>query len=416
MRDYPAAYQGVIAVGASDANDRRAAFSNYGGHLSVVAPGEWIYSTFPQAEREPAAGGGAYAVSSGTSMAAPHVTGLIGYMLTFDPSLKPAQIKACIEQNADYVDGRQGFSEECGWGRINVLKTVKAVADGNVPGAYPLAPVKVTMPKNLNNLRVYLYACSPDGAVENYVASSISGPSYAGYAGEGKAAAEDGVVWFNMLRPGHYVAKSMVGGRVGATDVFRVEPGQAGPLELDLEFPFGLLVIQTFPTWNLIPGIGGGLGAQPTLEVSLYDSPGQPDADALRFEGDAFGVFALPALEPGDHWIRVSDWAAAPGRELYHEGGEYCLYVTDGAPYIGGYYVNDGAWPLPPGDPDAGAVGTFSNPIGGERGAQATSMAAAPAIDLDTIYYACFRGPLYGGPDATSGAAGHYYRLSAAGQ
>jgi thermitase len=65
---YPAAYQGVIAVGAVNQNNQHAYFSNYGPQVALAAPGQSIYSTNY---------GGGYSYKSGTSMAAPMVTGSI---------------------------------------------------------------------------------------------------------------------------------------------------------------------------------------------------------------------------------------------------------------------------------------------------------------------------------------------------
>lgn len=87
---YPAAYDPVIAVGATDSGNNLAGFSNYGPEVDVVAPGVNIYSAFP---------GGGYGYRSGTSMSAPHVSGLAA-LLWGIPGNGPARIRALIESNA----------------------------------------------------------------------------------------------------------------------------------------------------------------------------------------------------------------------------------------------------------------------------------------------------------------------------
>lgn len=71
----------AITVGATDINDKRADFSNYGPCITTYAPGSDILSTY-------IGGDEATKVSSGTSMAAPHVAGLVAYFLGQDQSLK----------------------------------------------------------------------------------------------------------------------------------------------------------------------------------------------------------------------------------------------------------------------------------------------------------------------------------------
>ena len=91
---YPAALDGVIAVGAVDANGQCASFSNDGEHITLAAPGVDIMSTVPtyyvpglQRVGDPPLG-----ALSGTSMATPIVSGIIGRMLSFSPSLTRIQV------------------------------------------------------------------------------------------------------------------------------------------------------------------------------------------------------------------------------------------------------------------------------------------------------------------------------------
>ena len=71
---YPAAYSGVLAVGAVDKHKMRAEFSNYGANIDVCAPGVACYSAYP---------GGGFRLLQGTSMAAPTVAGLVTLGLSY---------------------------------------------------------------------------------------------------------------------------------------------------------------------------------------------------------------------------------------------------------------------------------------------------------------------------------------------
>jgi thermitase len=402
---YPSNYQGVMAVGATNFLDRRAAFSSWGSHISVVAPGEEIWSTIAQTGYSGnLASEYIHSGWSGTSMAAPHVTGLIGYMLTFNPDLKPAQITACIEQNADYIQGQTGYSEETGWGRINVLKTIQAARAGNVPNTYALAPVKVTTPNAANYVRVYLYACNADGAVQNYVACSISGPSYVNYYAGEEPETEDGVVWFNMLRPGRYIAKAPVGTKVAVTDAFNVTPGQTAQLNLELSFGQEMLTIHTFPSTHIMETLNTDHQVFIDPVIYLLGAGGEVIDEWDYYLYDTL-MTQLP--EDGTYYVKIEDYNATEEPDRL-TGGEYVLYVSKG-----GEWSDTNQW-ISDGHDSPVAPGVFNSPTGGVKGPQAKSMAEADAagpIDMNTLYYACFTGPDYSNPAATDGAVGHYYKL-----
>ncbi len=108
---YPAAYQGVIAVGASDADDDKTDFSTTGRHISVIAPGHFIYSSYNLSR---------VAWASGTSMSAPHVSGAALLLKQLYPEATPAQIKDLLERTADFRDDYT--FNVYGHGRINLGK------------------------------------------------------------------------------------------------------------------------------------------------------------------------------------------------------------------------------------------------------------------------------------------------------
>ncbi|MEX2104696.1 MAG: S8 family peptidase, partial [Bacilli bacterium] len=108
--NYPAAFPTVIAVGAVNTDDLYMSYSNSGPEVSVMAPGEGIYTTTLNGE---------YSVESGTSMAAPQVAGLAALILAKYPDMKPAQVRDFIAQSTVDV-GAKGWDNKTGFGRISI--------------------------------------------------------------------------------------------------------------------------------------------------------------------------------------------------------------------------------------------------------------------------------------------------------
>jgi subtilisin family serine protease len=103
----------VVCVAASDQSDARASFSNYGvSSVDLAAPGVDVYSTTP----------GGYGVSSGTSMATPHVAGAAALVLASDPALSVAAVRSKLLLSGD---PRAGFTGIIGTGsRLNVRRAL----------------------------------------------------------------------------------------------------------------------------------------------------------------------------------------------------------------------------------------------------------------------------------------------------
>ncbi|KHL93510.1 serine protease [Paenibacillus sp. IHB B 3415] len=120
---YPAAYEEVIAVAATNSTGVRASFSNYGDYIDVAAPGESIASTYPDNQ---------YAALSGTSMASPHVAALAGLVRSLNPGLTNKEVTELLTSNA--VDlGDAGHDKYYGWGQVDIYQTLQAAGGGQVP-------------------------------------------------------------------------------------------------------------------------------------------------------------------------------------------------------------------------------------------------------------------------------------------
>ncbi|KAA2284216.1 S8 family serine peptidase [Arenimonas fontis] len=131
----PANCQNVIAVAATDINGSRASFSNYGSGIDISAPGVNILSTLNSGSTSP--GSESYASYNGTSMAAPHVAGVVALMqAAASTPLTPSQVESIIKSTARPLPG--SCSGGCGAGIVNAKAAVDAVTGGGGdPGPGP---------------------------------------------------------------------------------------------------------------------------------------------------------------------------------------------------------------------------------------------------------------------------------------
>jgi subtilisin family serine protease len=111
---YPARYDVVYAVSATTEDDLAAGFSSHGPEVFACAPGERIVSFVP---------GGGTSTRSGTSFAAPHVSGVLALILSAHPGISPGDAIAILRRSL--VDlGTRGFDEWFGYGLVNAYEAV----------------------------------------------------------------------------------------------------------------------------------------------------------------------------------------------------------------------------------------------------------------------------------------------------
>jgi subtilisin family serine protease len=201
----PASSDRAITVAASDYNDAKASFSNWGQKIDVAAPGVDILSTkaavCPMCNDDRTVGT-YYCRVSGTSMATPHVAGLAALILSMNPDLTNEDVRQLIRTGA--VDlGAQGKDRDFGYGRID--------ADGSVSlsAATPLAPM-ITSP--WSRTVVYGQALRING--------SVLGPDFASYTVEAGAGRDPGT-WETLATS----TSQVINGTLATVDTTQLKEG-----------------------------------------------------------------------------------------------------------------------------------------------------------------------------------------------
>ncbi len=142
----------VITVAASNTSDGKPSWSNYGvGKVSLSAPGDAIYSTLP---------GGKFGNLSGTSMATPLVSGLVGLMLSHNPNLKPSEVKALLQASGEKVSIETAC--QCRVDANAVVERIRSEALTVVPQAATINPNGTLQFSALGGKGPYRFASSSD--------------------------------------------------------------------------------------------------------------------------------------------------------------------------------------------------------------------------------------------------------------
>jgi uncharacterized protein YjdB len=165
---YPASYDGVISVAATDSSDGHPSFSQYNDKVDLSAPGSSVYTTTRS---------GAYGTASGTSFAAPIVAGAAALLMSLDETLTASQVEDILKDTALDL-GTAGKDNYFGYGRIQLDQAVEVVT-----GEKPLSGIglsQTSMTLLAGNARSLTVTYSPVNTTENKTVDwSSSDPSIA---------------------------------------------------------------------------------------------------------------------------------------------------------------------------------------------------------------------------------------------
>jgi subtilisin family serine protease len=129
---YPGADPNVIAVTATDVNDKIFSGANRGKYIAVAAPGVDILVPAPE---------NAYQLTTGTSVASAEVSGVAALLLERNPSLGPEDVRKILTASARHL-GKGDRDDDFGWGLVNPFKAIQSAGDyksrdiatGGLPG------------------------------------------------------------------------------------------------------------------------------------------------------------------------------------------------------------------------------------------------------------------------------------------
>ena len=144
----PANCSGVVTVAAVGRNGGRASYSNFGATVEIAAPGgsggaNSVLSTLNSGTTTP--GSDSYALYNGTSMATPHVSGVVALMLSVKPALTPDQVTSILQSTARAFPAT---CSQCGAGIVNASAAVVAAIGGSTPPTDPPGTVAESEPNN----------------------------------------------------------------------------------------------------------------------------------------------------------------------------------------------------------------------------------------------------------------------------
>jgi serine protease len=330
---FPASLDGVVSVGAVDQNLNRAPYSNYGQTVDICAPGgnlqddadgdglsDGVLSTIKNGDGE-----AAYAFYEGTSMATPHVAGVVALMKAVNPSLTALDFDQLLagthgQTSIRIVDdlGPAGRDNSFGYGMINALPAVQAasaIAGGSAitTPILRVSPVDVSLGSTLTNASVTV----TNGGGGTLTVTSVS--SSDSWLTVSPGSGSTGTYSISVSRTG--LSDGVYSGTVtftsdGGTDTVKVRMS-VGSVQVgdgDIGTIYVLLVnpdtYETVEQYNATPASGYAFSFSEVAadEYLLYAGTDMDNDSFIDNEGEALGGYpVISAIELLDLNTSLSD-------------------------------------------------------------------------------------------------------------
>lgn len=319
LPSYPAAYDGVVSVAAVGIDSSRAPYSNFGTSVDVAAPGgntavdlnsdgyaDGVLSTLVGSS-----GSSEYGFYQGTSMAAPHVAGVVALMKAVHPGLRPGDFDALLASGAITSDlGAAGRDDQFGWGLIDAAKAVleaRRLAAGGTTAIVSATPARLDFGSSLSSATFQLNRLGGGGLSVTGVSSDATWLSVS-------AASVDGD------RLGSYSATvnraNLSVGSYAATLSVSLSSGAQVRIPVSMLVTINPVQVNTGHYWVLL------MDQDYTL-IGMLDSSGSGGSYPFRFDGVPKGSYYLFAGTD-------SDWD-----DLICDDGEACgAYPTIAQPVL----------------------------------------------------------------------------------
>ena len=337
---YPASYDSdaIISVAATDRSSRLAGFSNFGAtSVDVAAPGVSIYSTTPN---------NSYASYSGTSMAAPHVAGVIGLLAAANPDATAAELREAILTTTTPVAGLDG--RVATGGLINA-EAALAVLGGDAPLRADIVNVSpdprydgvesivIEFSRDVSGFDISDVTLALDGSAVALDAATLEATSGSRYVlgGLADATAAQGVYTLTLVAAGSGIVDAdglpLEGDVADSWNV--IEPPPPAPFEPNDTLATAAVVTLVDGSATVSAEIGDGVAGRADVDLFAVELAA---GATITLDIDARSLAQASGL---DSYLRLFDGS---GREIAANddtGGSYDSRLSHTVAGSGRYYV-----------------------------------------------------------------------------